>query len=544
MLGLGSTEELEVSSKGQFCHYDASQLLELDVVGRAVWSLPTNSDLSLSTRLNNDDDRDLLFDGDAGVVRTRARTMPVGNQVPDMRHYQEGVRPPEDYVIKYLREQKKMKLVSLLEQRLSNAAAAKEERPEIEEGQHFLEKSWTFWFDHAPPVTNSSCIWEKKSFEQTVTELGCFNTIEGFWSYWNHLRVGGLKDDCNLRMFQKGTRPTCEEPANRTGGRWVARNLPKETRDKLWSYVVMAVIGEILEEEGNVQSVSGVVLSTREGGDNIQLWLDGGYRYRQTMKDSGKPLSQQVTNTAESSRSIMLKLQRLLLLGDSHEYFTWHPYRVLPNQVHEKPGNQRQQWVAHPQPPYLTQHAPYAQQPFYPAYPQGHYNVQQYPHVPPQPLSPQPQPQQHAPAPKVKKALSPQKPSPQVPPSQPPTSPPPPVLPPTELPQPPSQAPAVEPAAEALPKLAKGNADNEEYRLEKQRQIRDFLTDAEANPGKFTKREVRNSKRQLAMLERRQAQMEAEQAGVPFISTGSDQGDGDADGDVSPALDSSLEASK
>lgn len=37
---------------------------------------------------------------------------------------------------------------------------------------------------------------------------------------------------------------------------------------------------------------------------------------------------------------------------------------------------------------------------------------------------------------------------------------------------------------------AKGNADNEEYRLEKQRQIREFLADAEANPGKFTKREV------------------------------------------------------
>lgn len=59
-------------------------------------------------------------------------------------------------------------------------------------------------------VTNSSCIWEKQSFEQTVAELGSFNTIEGFWSYWSHLRVGGLKDNCNLRMFQKGIRPTSE----------------------------------------------------------------------------------------------------------------------------------------------------------------------------------------------------------------------------------------------------------------------------------------------------------------------------------------------
>lgn len=198
------------------------------MVGRAVWSLPTTADISLTARLNDDDDRDLLFDDDSVhpcsevwsipppfpatcVMRSRARTLPVGNQVPDRKHYQEGVRPAEDFVIKYLREQKKLKLVSLLEQKLSKAAAARVERPDIEEGQHMLENNWTFWFDnYAKPVTNSSCIWEKQSFEQTVTELGSFNSIEGFWSYWNHLRVGSLKDNCNLRMFQKGTRPTCE----------------------------------------------------------------------------------------------------------------------------------------------------------------------------------------------------------------------------------------------------------------------------------------------------------------------------------------------
>lgn len=51
-------------SGAHFKHYDASQLLELDVLGRAVWSVPTTSDFSLSSRLNDDDDRDLLFDDD------------------------------------------------------------------------------------------------------------------------------------------------------------------------------------------------------------------------------------------------------------------------------------------------------------------------------------------------------------------------------------------------------------------------------------------------------------------------------------------------
>jgi len=462
-------------SGAHFKHYDASQLLELDVLGRAVWSVPTTSDFSLSSRLNDDDDRDLLFDDDVGVVRSRARTLPVGNHVPDRKHYQEGVRPAEDFVIKYLREQKKLKLVSLLEQRLSNAAAAKESRPQIEEGQHALEHHWTFWFDHSnnKAVTNSSCIWEKQSFEQTVAELGSFNTIEGFWSYWSHLRVGGLKDNCNLRMFQKGIRPTSEEPMNRTGGRWVARNLPKTTRDKLWSYVVMAVIGEQLEEEGGIQAVSGVVLSTREAGDNIQLWLDGGFKHRQTMKDHGKAPTA-IANTADASCGTIRKLQQLLFPGDPREHFQWLPhYKVVPTATApvDRPRGSHDDFTGRqPRPP----HPSTAQ------------------HVPLHPFSPPPAAYGYDP-PRAEALPSP-------------PPPPPPPIPPPIPPEQPRDQPSLR---------SKGAADNEEYRLEKQRQIRDFLVDADANPGKYTKREIRNAKRQLAMLERRQAQLEAERAGLP-----------------------------
>ena len=47
----------------------------------------------------------------AELTRSRARTLPVGNQLPDRKHYHESVHPTEDYVIAYLREQKKLKLV-------------------------------------------------------------------------------------------------------------------------------------------------------------------------------------------------------------------------------------------------------------------------------------------------------------------------------------------------------------------------------------------------------------------------------------------------
>ena len=73
MLGLGASAATDDSElpKPHFLHYDASQLLELDVDSkkRTVWSFPTTSDLSLSARLNDDDDRDLLIDEPGEVLR-------------------------------------------------------------------------------------------------------------------------------------------------------------------------------------------------------------------------------------------------------------------------------------------------------------------------------------------------------------------------------------------------------------------------------------------------------------------------------------------
>ena len=49
-------DEVE-TSKPQFVQYDASQLLELDVLAsRTAWSFPTNSDLLLSSRFDGEDD--------------------------------------------------------------------------------------------------------------------------------------------------------------------------------------------------------------------------------------------------------------------------------------------------------------------------------------------------------------------------------------------------------------------------------------------------------------------------------------------------------
>ena len=57
-----------------------------------------------------------------------------------------------------------------------------------------------------------------------------------------HSQVHDLKENCNLRLFQKGIKPVWEDPANKNGGKWVARGLPREDRKTLWPTLVLAMV--------------------------------------------------------------------------------------------------------------------------------------------------------------------------------------------------------------------------------------------------------------------------------------------------------------
>eukprot|EP00668_Euglena_longa_P043876 GGOE01058413.1.p1 GENE.GGOE01058413.1~~GGOE01058413.1.p1 ORF type:complete len:837 (-),score=123.00 GGOE01058413.1:561-2897(-) len=141
---------------------------------------------------------------------------------------------------------------------------------------HFLENSWTIWFDESEEDDQAVSL---DNYREAFTELGSFNTIQGFWTYWNNLRVDNLRENCNLRLFKSDIKPTWEDPYNAEGGCWVAKDIPKCKRSKLWGDIVMAMVGELTEDNSH-ESICGVVLSTRHEGDRIQLWIDGGYLYR------------------------------------------------------------------------------------------------------------------------------------------------------------------------------------------------------------------------------------------------------------------------
>lgn len=80
-----------------------------------------------------------------------------------------------------------------------------------------------------------------------------------------------LKSDYHL--FKEGVRPEWEDVQNKHGGKWSyqfkeKRNVPI---DELWLHVMLAAIGETLEEEDDGE-LMGVVVNVRKGFYRIGVW--------------------------------------------------------------------------------------------------------------------------------------------------------------------------------------------------------------------------------------------------------------------------------
>jgi translation initiation factor 4E len=80
-----------------------------------------------------------------------------------------------------------------------------------------------------------------------------------------------LKSDYHL--FKKGVRPEWEDAQNKHGGKWAFQFKDKKAIniDALWLHVMLAAIGENLEDEDD-NEVMGVVVNVRRGFYRIGLW--------------------------------------------------------------------------------------------------------------------------------------------------------------------------------------------------------------------------------------------------------------------------------
>ncbi len=132
--------------------------------------------------------------------------------------------------------------------------------------RHPLQNAWTLWYFR----NDRTRYWEDNQRPVITVQ-----TIEDFWAVINHVELSSrLHSGCDYSLFKSGIKPMWEDDQNRRGGRWLI-NLDKKQRamklDNFWLEVMLCLIGEAFGDHG--QLVNGAVMSVRNKGDKIGIWL-------------------------------------------------------------------------------------------------------------------------------------------------------------------------------------------------------------------------------------------------------------------------------
>ncbi|XP_060529694.1 eukaryotic translation initiation factor 4E1-like [Cylas formicarius] len=130
--------------------------------------------------------------------------------------------------------------------------------------KHPLHSCWTLWY-----FENDKTI----RWELNQREIASFQTVEDFWSLYNHIKPASeLKQGTDYSLFKKGITPMWEDEANQKGGRWLI-SLDRRQRanelDKYWLDVILCLIGEAFD---NSDEICGAVVNIRYKTDKIGIW--------------------------------------------------------------------------------------------------------------------------------------------------------------------------------------------------------------------------------------------------------------------------------
>merc|ERR1719401_3005431 len=85
-------------------------------------------------------------------------------------------------------------------------------------------------------------------------------------------------DSVDYSLFKAGVSPAWEDPAFKSGGRWVIKleKVKAQSLDDLWLSLSLALIGEaFIEHDSGGELVCGAIVSVLSRASKIALWLSG-----------------------------------------------------------------------------------------------------------------------------------------------------------------------------------------------------------------------------------------------------------------------------
>jgi len=132
--------------------------------------------------------------------------------------------------------------------------------------KHPLQNAWTLWF-----FKND----KTRSWEENQRPIITVNTVEDFWSLYNHIEVASrLPPGSDYSLFKEGIFPDWEDQRNSPGGRWMI-SMDKRQRadhlDQYWLEILFFLIGEHADQHAH--QVNGAVVNVRGKGDKLAVWL-------------------------------------------------------------------------------------------------------------------------------------------------------------------------------------------------------------------------------------------------------------------------------
>ncbi|CAJ0931090.1 unnamed protein product, partial [Mesorhabditis belari] len=123
--------------------------------------------------------------------------------------------------------------------------------------RHPLQHRWALWYLKAD---------RNKDWEECLKQVAVFETVEDFWSLYNHIQTAsGLSWGSDYYLFKENIRPMWEDESNVKGGRWlvvVDKQKRQQLLDNYWLELLMAILGEQFENHG--EYICGAVVNVRQ----------------------------------------------------------------------------------------------------------------------------------------------------------------------------------------------------------------------------------------------------------------------------------------
>ena len=89
-----------------------------------------------------------------------------------------------------------------------------------------------------------------ENWKTGLISLYSFNTVEGFWSVYNHIQQPAkLRVKHDYMLFRQGVKPAWEDSQNKNGGMWKVV-LPTKMRatdlDRMWLEALLSLVGKYM----------------------------------------------------------------------------------------------------------------------------------------------------------------------------------------------------------------------------------------------------------------------------------------------------------